>query len=81
VLIFNLSWCLLFIHPLLSAIQLCVNGVVDRAQSNSRCVGYTNFEFTPVDTRFMKIEMLQMFPAEEDCQTHPHPKAPARAPN
>jgi hypothetical protein len=65
VLIVTLYWCVLFIHPLSSAVQHCVIGPADTAQSNSRCIDYTSFEFIPVDTRFMKIEMFLIFPGAE----------------
>ena len=77
-LIVTLSWCLVFIHPLSSAIQHCIIGPVDIEQSNSRCIYYTRFEFTPVDNRFMKIEILLMFPGAETCQTHTHESEGAR---
>jgi hypothetical protein len=81
VLIVTLSWYLLFIHPPSSAIQRCIIGPVDTAQSDSRCIDYTSFEFTPVDTRFMKIQMLFMFSGAEACQTHPRSKGKARPRN
>jgi hypothetical protein len=81
VLIVTLSGYLLFIHPRSSAIQHCVIDPVDTAQSNSQCIDCISFEFTPADTRFMKIEMLLMFPETEIHQTHPHLKATTRARN
>jgi hypothetical protein len=68
--IFTLSWCLLFVHDVLTAIQHCVIRVVDTAQSNNQCIDYKSFEFTPLGTRFMETDMLLMLQGVETCQTH-----------